>query len=391
MHILHVTPYYAPAYAFGGVVRAVEGLARAQIERGHRVTVLTTDAFDQAQRYSGPMREQRDGVRVVRVPNLSVRLRGRYNLSTPPEIRALARDLIPGADVVHLHEFRTVENVLIAPAAIAHDKPLVLSPHGTLDHTTGRGTLKRAWDRLLSPRLVPAVRHVVALTEAELDDAQALWLRYRPRAETQFSIVPNGVRWSEFATLPDKGRFRERYRLGSAPLVLFLGRLHRRKGVDVLLEAFNQAAVAEAKLAFVGPDDGMLAALQTRADARVIFTGFLEGRARLEALVDADLFVLPAIGEGLPLAALEAMAVGLPVILSPDCHLPDVLPAGAGMVVEPLVEPLADALRALLPDADLRWAMGAAARAMIHERFTWVAVAQKMDQVYASLGQTPLY
>ena len=87
MHILHLTPYYAPAYAFGGVTRSVEGMTRALARRGHRVTVLTTDALDQTSRTDAPSDEMLNGVHVLRVRNLSPFLRGRLNLSTPYRLR----------------------------------------------------------------------------------------------------------------------------------------------------------------------------------------------------------------------------------------------------------------------------------------------------------------
>ncbi len=109
MNILHVTPYYAPAYAFGGVTRAVEGMARALVRHGHTVTVLTTDALTPTERCTDPADEMRDGVRVLRARNLFKR--GTLNLSTPIGLRGLLRDLTP--DVIHCHEFRTVENLLL--------------------------------------------------------------------------------------------------------------------------------------------------------------------------------------------------------------------------------------------------------------------------------------
>ncbi|MEP6989083.1 MAG: glycosyltransferase, partial [Chloroflexota bacterium] len=117
MRILHLTPYYAPAYAFGGVVRSVEGMTRALARRGHSVTILTTDALDQQSRYSGELNTLQDGVQVLRVPNLLPKIRGRYNLSTPNLMAKYANDLLPQVDVVHCHEFRTVENLLVTPIA----------------------------------------------------------------------------------------------------------------------------------------------------------------------------------------------------------------------------------------------------------------------------------
>ncbi|MCC7208711.1 MAG: glycosyltransferase, partial [Anaerolineae bacterium] len=106
MHILHVTPYYAPAWAFGGVVSAVSGLAAAQAARGHRVTVLTTDALDVARR--NPLhREVIDGVVVVRCRNVSHALRAKLNFSSPRRWRSTFAVLQP-PDVIHMHEVRTV-------------------------------------------------------------------------------------------------------------------------------------------------------------------------------------------------------------------------------------------------------------------------------------------
>ena len=119
MNILHLTPYYAPAYAFGGVTRAVEGMARALAARGHIVTVLTTDALNQQSRYEAALdsRPREGDVRVVRVRNRSVRLRGQFNLSTPLGMGQIAADLLKNADILHVHEFRTAENLLVTPVA----------------------------------------------------------------------------------------------------------------------------------------------------------------------------------------------------------------------------------------------------------------------------------
>ena len=128
MHILHLTPYYKPAFAYGGVVRAVEGMATSLVANGHQVTVLTTDALDQNARYRGPADEVIDGVRILRRPNLSTRLRGRLNLSTPRSMKRTAESILPNIDVVHVHEFRTVENLLVTPVAQKLGVPIVLSP-----------------------------------------------------------------------------------------------------------------------------------------------------------------------------------------------------------------------------------------------------------------------
>ena len=388
MNILHLTPYYAPAYAFGGVTRAVEGMTRALAERGHTVTVLTTDALSQHERYTGALDAVQEGVRVVRLRNRSVMLRGRFNLSTPLGMDRTAAELLNHVDILHVHEFRTAENLLVTPIAARLDVPMLLSPHGTLTLSTGRGALKSAWDRLLSPTVARRIDAVVGLTAQEADEARAAWRSFGldPTA-TRFAVVPNGVNAEEFAHLEGREAFRARYGLGEAPVVLFMGRLHARKGVEVLVRAFKQANVVDAKLVIVGPDEGMLALLQTIKGDQTVITGYLDGQDRLAALAAADVFCLPATGEGLSMAALEALAAGLPAILSPGCNLPEVAEVGAGLIVEPQVEPLAQALRDLLSDADRRVTMGAAARLLVRERFTWASVAERLEAVYREIAR----
>jgi poly(glycerol-phosphate) alpha-glucosyltransferase len=118
-------------------------------------------------------------------------------------------------------------------------------------------------------------------------------------------------------------------------------------------------------------------------DERMIVTGYLDGKDRLSAFAATDLLALPATGEGLPMVVLEALAAGLPVIISPGCNLPEVSAHGAGVEIEPLVEPLAIALDDLLRDRDKRVAMGQAARRLVSEHFTWDSVATQLEQAYS--------
>ena len=385
MNLLHVTPYYAPAYPFGGVVRAVEGLAVALAARGHKLTVLTTDAGSRSGRVDAPAEEMRNGVRVIRLRNRAPKLRISANLSTPAGLAGMARSLLPGMDLVHLHEFRTVEALQVTPEAVRAGVPIILSPHGTLTLETGRSFLKSRWDQLLSRRVADHLAAVVALTDAEAEDVRLLWARLG-RTPPPLHIVPNGVNPADVTpSAPARAGFRRRYELGDAPVCLFLGRLHARKGVDVLAQAFLAANIPDTRLVIAGPDEGMQHRLEELGDPRIVLTGYLGPEERLAALAAADVFALPATGEGLSMAALEALAAGLPVILSPGCNLPEVEPAGAGLEVEPALEPLTAALRLLLNDHELRLRMGAAARTLVESRFTWARVAEQMEAVYATL------
>ncbi len=388
MHILHIAPYYRPAYAFGGVVRAVEGMARGLVARGHQVTVLTTDALTQDSRYTGADDEMMEGVRVIRRPNASTFLRGKLNLSTPRSMKKTAEAMMDDVDIVHLHEFRTVENLLVSPVAFEHQKPIVLSPHGTLNLSTGRSQLKVGWDKLLSAGVALRIDHVIALVQPELDDVKTLWQTFGQRqTPTKFSIIPNGIHLHEFEDLPSPDDFRARYGLDDVPTVLFMGRLQARKGVDVLVEAFKLANVEKSQLLIVGPDEGMLDRVQSLADGdkRIIITGYLGGDDRLQALSTGDIFALPAVGEGLSMAVLEAMGAGLAVVLSAGCNMPNVEPNGAGYVVDIEPSAIADKLGHLLTNPDVCQQMGQSARDFIQQGYTWDKVAIQLETCYQNL------
>jgi glycosyltransferase involved in cell wall biosynthesis len=336
-----------------------------------------------------------DGVHVYRARNRSNTLRGRLNLSTPVGFETAARDLIQkhAIQVVHAHEVRTVENLRLAPLINRHGVPLVVSPHGTLPYDTGRQSIKRLWDRLFARRLLPRFDRVIALTSHEAAEARAIWSACGvPLPDERLSIVPNGIRVSDFARLPDPAPFRARWKLGAGPVVLFLGRLHERKGLQFLIPAFADAAQSapNARLLIVGPDEGKRAALDAQIEqlnlgARVIFTGLLTGEDKLAALAAADLFALPAVGEGFSMAVLEAMACGLPVLLTPGCNFPEVVEAGAGLVVEREVPALREGLHALLTDRERRASMGRSARDLVQARYTWPQVVTRLEDVYRAV------
>lgn len=361
----------------------LEGLAQAQLKADHTVTVLTSDAFSVDSAYQGELDTIQEGIRVIRCRNWIYPLR-RYNLDTPFSMTSRAKTIMPEVDIVHLHEFRTVENLLVTSIAEQHNKPIVLSPHGTLTYSTGRSALKSLWDKWLSPRVAKRIQHVMTLAESELEDAQETWKQFSSNPD--FSIVPNGVNLAQYTNLPDETHFREKYNLGDSLIVLFMGRLHQRKGVDVLAKAFKQANLPDVKLVIAGPDEGMLPLLESLADENIILTGFLGGEERLSALSSANLFVLPAIGEGLSMAVLEAMASGLPVLLSEGCNLPEASEANAGKIVPVDIDTVAKALEDMLFDSDGLSKMGQNAQNLIREKFTWDIVASQMDAVYKNFS-----
>src|SRR5215813_7184426 len=126
-----------------------------------------------------------------------------------------------------------------------------------------------------------------------------------------------------------------------------------------------------------------LTAVPSEIAERVVFTGLLNGARKRAAFAISDIFVLPAVGEGLSMAVLEALGAGLPAVLTPGCYLPDLDSRGAGITVEREITPLGEALRHLLLDQNRRREMGECGRAWIRESFTWPAIAAQIEIMYS--------
>jgi glycosyltransferase involved in cell wall biosynthesis len=189
---------------------------------------------------------------------------------------------------------------------------------------------------------------------------------------------------------------REPPALSPGPYVLTLGRLHPVKGLETLIEAFLDVALNEPfqawRLVLAGDGEaGYIARLQRLVqkrggDGRVIFTGWLDGEDKNDALQGAAVLALPSHQESFGLAALEAMASGIPVLISECVGLAEaVQAAGAGWVVVLERRVLSEALLAVMAHGSERTARGAAGRALAQARFTWPAVAASLRELYASL------
>ena len=385
LRILHLTPYFAPAYAYGGVVRALEGLAEAQVSAGNTVRIVTSAAEQE----KFPIRETLNGVEVYRVRNRWPQLRKWLNLSSPSGLGELLEALVAESDVIHCHEFRTVENWILKRYLnqVKKPVPVVLSPHGTLTYSTGRRLAKRIWDATLGRRIVNLFDHVVCLTPDEGDQVQNLW-RLLGQTPRPTSVIPNGVQPEIFSAelrANLRRKFRERLQIDQKPTLLFMGRLHQRKGVSLLAQAIQQLDNFDMQLLIAGPDEGEGKQLRDVSDERIKLLGYLSGEDRLAALAAADGFVLPAVGEGLSMALLEALAAGLPAIITPGCHMPEIVEYGAGWMVQPEIESLQHGISVWLGAQDEWSQMSAAGKQLVREKFSWDRVVSDWTTVYRDL------
>ncbi len=361
VRVLHVTPYFPPTWAYGGIPRVVVALGRAQVRQGAAVRVWTTDAFDASARATVAPVRTLDGMEVHTSRLLSNRLAWAHQLFVPSSLPPLH-----DCDLVHLHGHRHLLNFLAFRAARAAGIPVVHTPNGTLPRHERKTAAKRVWDVLFDgdvPRLANAV---VATSRAEVRDFLLAGV-----PSERIRRIPNGLTLEEFAELPPRGSFRREMGWGDEPLVVYLGQITPRKGVDHLVSACER--VPGVRLAIAGSARGM-----QLPSGSAHYLGTLQGADRLRLLVDADVLVYASAREVFGLVPLEGLLCGAPVIVGGDCGCGEMIAeARAGLLVSHGdVHGLAAAIRQVVADRG-------AADEMVRRGRAWVVQHADADQVSA--------
>ncbi len=382
LHVVHVVPYFYPAWAYGGIPRLAYGLARALQERDHRVTVVTTDAGDRTSRLPAG-RHDVHGVAVHRLRNASNRLAYDQQLFLPLGLKKAVAEALADADVVHLHGFWHLLNNAAVAEARRRDLPVVMTPNGTLLPLERKQKAKEVWHAVFGRPVMDAVDRWIAVSRAELNQFARAGV-----ASEDVHLVYNGLELGEFEELPERGTFRAARGLRDRPIVLYLGKLTPRKGVDHLLAAAARLP-QDVVLVVAGNDMGVREALEAQATElelgdRVLFTGLLTGPERLAALADADLLVYPSTDEIFGLVPFEGLLCGTPAVVSDDCGCGQlVAQARAGVLVRYGDHAgLARKVHELLGDEGRRGRMVARGKAFIEKHFAWPTIAAQTEAVY---------
>ncbi len=386
MKILQVIPYFVPAWDYGGPVQVAHRISRELASRGHEITVYTTDALNASKR-TERTEEVIDGVRVKRFRNLSNNLAYKHKLFLSHSMPCQVRSQISSFNVIHMHEYRSIQNIVVQHYAKRHAVPYVLQAHGSLPLIAAKQWLKRRYDDMWGRRLLRGAARVIALTVTEAEQYQSMGV-----PKERIEIVPNGVDLSEFETLPDKGVFRKKQGISPGEkLILYLGRIHQTKGIDLLIRAFAGLAGKHenVRLAIVGPDDGYLSELTTLArelliSDRVMFTGAMYGVERLEAYVDADVFVTPSF-LGFPVTFLEALACGTPIVTTDIGASLDWLNERVGYVTGYDAGQMEAAIDRILRNPETTGKFREEANKLVRERFNWPKITEKLEQIYLEI------
>ncbi|MGG6241158.1 hormogonium polysaccharide biosynthesis glycosyltransferase HpsP [Nodosilinea sp. AN01ver1] len=394
MRVLQIVPSISLIY--GGPSQMVRGFAQGLAAAGAEVTVLTTNA-------NGDVGQPPLNV-PLEVPVLEDNYTVRYFSCSPWRRYKFSAGLLRWLyqhgheyDLAHIHALFSPLSTAAATVARWQGLPYILRPLGTLDPADlqKKKRLKQVYGRCLeAPNIAGAAAlHFTSPIEADVS--------YRFGAQAQDWVIPLGVQ--PLPKLPDDERQRILARLGIAqprPLVLYLSRLDPKKGLDLLLPALEQitAQGMDFQLVLAGgnpQDSGYEKAVGDRIRAsvlsdRTVLTGFVTGPTKAALLEAADLFVLPSYYENFGIAVAEAMAAGVPVVVSKGVYIwPDIAASGSGWVCELSIEGVAQALTEALGNSAQRQLRGQQARIYAQNSYEWGAIAQKTLAAYATVLPQP--
>jgi len=395
MRILNVTQSYFPFLEFGGPPVKVRSLSRQLVKLGHKVTVLTADWGLEARvaASGGSLTSEKsplgrtleeDGLEAIYLPTL---LRYRA-LSWNPGIARFCRARLWNFDIVHIFGLYDFLGPAVAAACRRSATPYVVEPIGMFLPIVRNFVMKRMYHLAWGQRMLRDARTIIATSPQEVAELASSGL-----PAEKILIRRNGVEVPERP--PEPGRFRADAGIAqNTRIVLYLGRLSRKKSPGILLQAFAtlcQAADRAALcLVFAGPDeDGMKEQLRRMAEElkiadKVRIRDGLFGQEKWNAFRDADVFVLPSQNENFGNTACEAIVAGTPVIVTEKCGVAPLLRDVAGLVVEHDAGAIARALECVLWEPGVHARLRAGCK-KVAARLDWDRPAQEMESLYGQL------
>ena len=375
IRVLHVIPAVAPRY--GGPSAATIGMCRALAAAGVAPLVATTDA-DGDGRLAVTLRET---VSYRDVPTIFFKRQGGEGFKWSRDLAAWLTERVSDFDVVHIHAVFSHSSLAAGRACQTAGVPYLIRPLGTLDPwSVGRKTLRKRALLTLGLRKVLRLARLMHYTTTEERRLAECSVRQLP----QGVVIPLGV---------DDPKTSSRSRRSSKPsrMILSLSRLDEKKGLDLLIGAFHALDAPSWRLIIAG--DGApeyVRHLKNLASAgasaqHIEFVGWLDGDRKQELLSEADLFALPSHQENFGVGLVEAMAAGVPSIVTPGVNLaPDIVSSEAGWVAPRDPREFLKVLKKATSEESERLRRGRQAR-VFAERFRWPLVAEQLRAVYAEV------
>jgi glycosyltransferase involved in cell wall biosynthesis len=371
MKVLNVDASLDPITGGGTAERSFQ-MSKALAQAGIDCSILTTDFGVTDARV-----KSLKGVKVIALRCLNKRF------YVPAFSLKRIWGIVKGSDVVHLMNHWTVLNALVYLVVRSCGKPYVVCPAGALQIYGRSKLLKHLYNLVIGKRIIQNASRCVAINEEEIHQ----FLLYGVRPE-KITVIPNGIDPEGLNARDDNG-FRQKYALGEAPFILFMGRLNHIKGTDLLVHAFSELGpeFREYHLVVAGPDGGLLTNLKgivSRSDVhdKVHFVGYLGGAEKANAYHAASLLVIPSRQEAMSIVVLEAGVAGTPVLLTDKCGFNAVAEVDGGNVVPASIDGISRGLTEMLKSPEGLKVKGEKLRKFVESRYLWNSVVLNYIEMY---------
>jgi len=386
MKILFVIPALGSVY--GGPSQCVLDLAQALGRQGVDLDIVTTTA-------NGPDRLNVPTQTWIQEKFYRIQYFSYWNFIDYKFSWSLSRWLfqnISNYDLVHIHTIFCYPTLPAYWACQFHQIPYIMTPHGMLEPwaLAYKSWKKTPYFELIEKPALQRASAIQMLASTEANNVEQLELK------SPLVIIPNGVYPEDFQDLPSSEIFYQQFpETRHKKLILFLGRIDPKKGLDLLAIAFEKihAQFPETHLVLAGPDNidfsptvkGYFS--EANCLEAVTFTGMLTGSLKYAVLAAADIYVAPSYSEGFSVSVLEGMASGLPCVITTGCNFPEAGMEKAALEIDIDAQQLTDALLWCLINPEEAKQIGDHARKFIFNNYTWEGIAKKMEKIYYGILQ----
>lgn len=385
MRILQVIQYLASSY--GGPATVCKDLSKALAKEGHEVVVYSTN-LDYPRGYLDVKTDYpylQDGYEIWY-------FKGSQGYGFSFSLLNKLIQTMSSFDIVEIHGLYRFPQAIAAYVARLTNSPYVIRPHGSLDpflyYQSRNYWIKRLYERLVD---FPNINSASALHFTAEDEYQLIKpLKLKPIPW----VIPLGLNVTDYS-FPNKGDFKHKLGLNrEEKIILYLGRLHFKKGIDILIESFSLLSNErnDVKLVIAGPDnDGYIKVVKewiskAGIQDKVIFTGLIEGNDKFSAFQDADVFLLPSYSENFGITIVEAMLFESPVVISNKVNIwREIQDAGAGIVTNCNAYEVKSAMVKILGDSVFANTMGIAAKQLVLDRYNWEIIVPQLTRSYNSI------
>ncbi len=338
MNILQITPFFKPSWESGGVVRVVYELSKELNKNGHQITVFTTNRSVVPINVKPNRLTYIDGMRVYYFDNLRRFIPFLTIPVIPYFLPFIARKEIKNFDIIHMHEYRSLLSVIIYYYARKFNVPYIVQAHGSAFQKIGKEHMKIAFDKLIGNKILANSIKLIAVSNSEIKQYKLL-----NQDSSKIVKIPNGINTEILIDQKGNEQFRKKYCIPeNYKIILYLGRLDKRKGIDFLISAFYKVKQFrdDVVLVIAGTKNRYFHVLYTQIqylniNADVRFTGNLSEKEKINAYLAADILVYPSTFEIFGLVPFEAILCNTPVIVTDDCGCGDIInEAEAGLLVK---------------------------------------------------------